>query len=154
MLLYGAYMWLVSLNIHHYGSNPRLKTGCTNMNPPLDFIGSIRGMRLWASKLACISEGKGVGCGGLGGEVVWGCSPEMAESQGGWRMTNDSRRAMPASDLCYPQTGQIHSQYLKAGVIQKLLGNIHGRGVRGTPHTWPERFTTWTVRMHRYDRGG
>lgn len=31
-----------------------LKTGCINMNPPLDFIGSIRGMRLSASEIALV----------------------------------------------------------------------------------------------------
>lgn len=33
-----------------------IQSGCINMNPPLDFIGSIKGMKLWASILVREAE--------------------------------------------------------------------------------------------------
>ena len=47
------------------------------MNPPLDFIGSIKGMRLWASEIALVrGERGGVGSWEPGG------TRDMAEGQG------------------------------------------------------------------------
>ncbi len=57
-----------------------LKTGCINMNPPLDFIGSIRGMRLWASEIALVREAERERESGREGER--GGSRDMAEGQG------------------------------------------------------------------------
>lgn len=51
------------------------------MNPPLDFIDSIRGMRLWASKMARVREAGGER--ESGGEGERRCSRDMAEGQGG-----------------------------------------------------------------------
>lgn len=83
-----------------------------------DFFGSIRTMRLWAREMAPVMEpvgGKGVRERGGSHDMAWG--------EGGWQMTNDFRWG------CQPQIyvsplARIHSQYLKARVIQKIKGNV------------------------------
>lgn len=54
-VLYGIILRVCMCVCAHLG----LKIGCINVNPPLDFIDSIRGMRLWASKMARVREAGG-----------------------------------------------------------------------------------------------